>query len=106
MSLKDIPIVVHQKPNDPNNTVCDLNPVSFNWIDKEKLGSQRELGLIAQEVQKFIPEVIGVSSEETLTLDYAKLTPVLVKAIQELKVENEILRSQIQSIAEHIGICS
>jgi hypothetical protein len=88
------------------NTVCDLNPVSFNWIDKEKLGSQRELGLIAQEVQKFIPEVIGVSSEETLTLDYAKLTPVLVKAIQELKVENEILRSQIQSIAEHIGICS
>lgn len=88
------------------DTVCSLNPVSYNWIDKEKLGSQRELGLIAQEVQKFVPEVIGVSSQETLTLDYAKLTPVLIKAIQELKAENESLRSQIRFITEHIGISS
>lgn len=88
------------------DTVCSLNPVFYNWIDKEKLGSQRELGLIAQEVQKFVPEVIGVSSEETLTLDYAKLTPILIKAIQELKVENELLKSQIRHISEHIGISS
>ena len=88
------------------DTICSLNPIFYNWIDKEKLGSQRELGLIAQEVQKFIPEVIGVSYEETLTLDYAKLTPVLIKAIQELKEENEMLKSQIQFIAEHIGISS
>lgn len=88
------------------DTVCSLNPVFYNWIDKEKLGSQRELGLIAQEVQKFVPEVIGVSSQETLTLDYAKLTPILIKAIQELKAENESLRSQIRFITEHIGISS
>lgn len=86
------------------DTVCNLNPVLFNWIDKEKLGSQKEIGLIAQQVQKYVPEVIGLSSEETLTLDYAKLTPILIKAIQELKTENEFLRSQIESIKEYVGI--
>lgn len=88
------------------DTVCNLNPVSFNWIDKEKLGSQTEIGLIAQQVQQYIPEVIGLSSDETLTLDYAKLTPVLINAIQELKTENDFLRSQIESIKEYVGISS
>lgn len=88
------------------DTVCNLNPVSFNWIDKEKLGSQTEIGLIAQQVQQYVPEIIGVSSDETLTLDYAKLTPVLIKAIQELKEENNFLRSQIESIKEYVGISS
>ncbi len=88
------------------DTICNLTPISFNWIDKEKLGSQKEIGLIAQEVQQYVPEVIGVSSDETLTLDYAKLTPVLIKAVQELKSENDFLKSQIETIKRYVGISS
>jgi Chaperone of endosialidase len=80
------------------DTVCNLNPVSFTWIDKEKRGDQQEIGLIAQEVQKFIPEVIGVNSDETLSLDYAKLTPVLIKAIQELSQKVEDLTEEVKSL--------
>ena len=36
-----------------------LNPVSYQWIDTEEMGSQTEIGLIAQEVQQLVPEVIG-----------------------------------------------
>lgn len=80
------------------DTVNNLNPVSFNWIDKEKLGSQTEIGLIAQQVQKYVPEVIGVSSDETLTLDYDKLTPVLIKAIQELSHQVEDLTNEVNRL--------
>jgi hypothetical protein len=80
------------------DTVCNLNPVSFNWIDKEKRGDQKEIGLIAQEVQKFVPEVIGVNSDETLSLDYAKLTPILIKAIQELNQKVEDLTEEVKSL--------
>ena len=69
-----------------------LNGVKFNWKDKTKPTDQ--LGFIAQEVQELIPEVIGINNVETLSLDYPKLTAVLVKAIQELKSEIDILKAR------------
>ena len=59
-----------------------------------ELGNQKEIGFIAQEVQELIPEVIGINNDETLSLDYPKLTAVLVKAIQELKSEIDILKAR------------
>lgn len=88
------------------DTICNLNPISFNWIDKETRGSQKEVGLIAQQVQKYVPEVVGVNSDETLSIDYAKLTPILIKAVQELKSENELLKLQIETIMKTVGISS
>ena len=69
-------------------------------------GKYIQLGLSAQEVEKVLPEVIRIapfdqarddddnliskSGENYLTLDYAKLVPVLIEAIKELeqKVNN------------------
>lgn len=76
------------------NSVLALRPISFNWIP-ENLGEQKEIGFIAQEVQEIVPEVIGVNSDETLSLDYPKLTAVLVKAIQEQNQLIEYLKSRL-----------
>jgi len=73
-----------------------LRPVSYNWIDKEKRGSQNEIGLIAQEVQAIIPEVIGANSDGTLALDYAKLTAILIGALKEQNVIIESLNARLQ----------
>jgi len=72
--------------------VLALNPIKFNWTQEANLGIQPEIGFIAQEVQSIIPEVIGINSNDLLSLDYPKLTAVLCKAIQELnqKLENYI----------------
>ena len=67
--------------------VLDIRPVSFDW--KEKRNGQHDIGVIAQEIEKIIPEVVVEvdtlnSGEEThKTVDYAKLTSVLIKAVQE-----------------------
>ena len=63
--------------------VLRLAPVTFRWKDA-RMGGQRELGLIAQDVRPIIPEVVGRNADSMLSLDYAKLVPVLVRAIQEL----------------------
>ena len=55
-----------------------LNPVTYNRLDNDN----NEIGFIAQEVQKIIPEVVD-DSGEYLGIAYANLVPVLVKAIQE-----------------------
>jgi len=55
-------------------------------------------GVIAHELQEVLPYAVTGEKDGTKYqgVDYAKLTPVLVKAIQELKAENDILKEILQ----------
>ena len=94
--------------------VMELSPkqyVHHSSIDQSTWGKEnipRTIGLIAQEVYDIIPEAVDVP-ENSVTglwgLNYDKLIPVLVKAIQEqqtqiesYKSENDNLKSQVQSL--------
>ena len=44
-----------------------LSSVYYNWVDEERLGSQREVGFIAQQVQQILPEAVGTNSDGTLS---------------------------------------
>jgi hypothetical protein len=79
------------------NSIMALRPIAFNWIP-ENLGEQKEIGFIAQEVQELIPEVIGINNDETLSLDYPKLTAVLVKAIQEINTKLDVANVEIEAL--------
>jgi hypothetical protein len=97
--------------NIPNalDKVMSLNGVTYNWnentpddFDKEKA----EVGLIAQEVQAVLPEIIhpapfdrdpendgkSISGEDYITLQYERVVPLLVEAIKELKEEINTLK--------------
>ena len=70
--------------------VLKLRGVDFDW--KEKRNKAHDIGVIAQEIQEVVPEVVmeveDLNGEDThLTVDYAKLVPVLIEAIKELKKE-------------------
>lgn len=75
-----------------------LNPVYYDWIDKERFGEGRQLGFIAQEVKEIIPEAISHNADKTLSLDYAKLTATLASAIQELNAKVEALTAEIAQL--------
>lgn len=63
--------------------VLDLNGVYYQWKDKERFGPQQEVGFIAQEVQKVVPEVVR-DGGDYLSLNYGNLTAVLAGAIKDL----------------------
>ncbi len=82
---------------------------SFYYEPNEKaleLGykKERRIGLSAQEVQEVLPEAVSKASishdpkveEDYLSVDYAKLVPLLVEGIKELKAEIEELKKQIK----------
>ena len=84
--------------NDALGIVGKLRGVSFDWKESGK----HSIGVIAQEVEKVLPEVVLESTatdpetrEETTvkTVDYGKIVGVLINAINELKEEVEELKN-------------
>ena len=70
--------------------VLSLSGNTFDWNDKSgKEGT--EVGVIAQEVQEVLPEVVVERDNGYLAVQYEKLVPLLIEAIKELKEEiNEL----------------
>jgi hypothetical protein len=71
-----------------------LEPVRYNWRDPDARGAQREMGLIAQQVEPSAPEVVGANADGMLSLDYAKLVAPLIGAVQALAAEVRALKQQ------------
>lgn len=66
-----------------------LRGVSYNWNVKDysrmNFDNNRQIGFIAQEVEKVFPEVVRVSDENLKVIKYNQFIPVLIEAIKEQK---------------------
>ncbi len=88
--------------------VALLKGVYYNWnTDKYKqFSKKRDLGFIAQDVEKVIPEVVYTDKKGYKSIAYSKMTALLVEAVKELKSENDRLKSkvaQLQSVKERLA---
>lgn len=78
--------------------VSQLNPVKYSFIH-DGLDSPNQYGLIAQEVESVIPDVVSDSKtdqhgvENVKAISYSQIIPILIKSIQELKAEVEQLKA-------------
>jgi hypothetical protein len=71
-----------------------LNPVAYNWKEDGK----SDEGLIAQEVEKIVPNAVSQNDDEYYEMDYSKLVTPLVKAIQEQQTQINALQSEINTL--------
>jgi hypothetical protein len=82
------------------DTVDALRGVTYTWNAGSRKG-KRDYGVIAQEVEQVIPEIVHdttmplLGDEETVykTVDYEKLCAVLINAVSELRAEVEALKN-------------
>ena len=77
--------------------VKQLQGVSFEWIPDPVVGREKEpdIGLIAEDVNQVLPEVVKKTGEVCEAIEYSKLVPVLINAIKELAAQVEALKNQI-----------
>ena len=73
--------------------ISNLQGVTYEWKADEYpefgLTEGKQIGLIAQDVEKVLPELVSEDKDGYKAVSYAKLTAVLVEAVKELKAENE-----------------
>ena len=77
--------------------IKQLNGVNFAW--KNDPSGKRNVGLIAQDVEKVIPEVIAkVDSTGEKTIAYTKIIPYLIEAIKQQQIVINSLQEDIISL--------
>ncbi len=103
--------VVDLRTADGLDAIMQLRPVRYQWKDVESAGKE-ELGFLAQDVEKVFPELVGTGADVEITLpdgttqtvadaksmSYATMVVPLVKAVQELKAENDNLRARLERL--------
>ncbi|MCS3531834.1 tail fiber domain-containing protein [Chryseobacterium sp. JUb7] len=83
-------------------TILKLNPVSYekkNSLESKEYNT-KEIGFIAQEIRKILPDVVKETddADKLLSVNYDSLVPVLTKAIQELNTKVNELTSKVQKL--------
>jgi len=76
------------------NKVNSLRPVRFTDTNTNEPG----FGLIAEETNEIIPEVVFTKDEQIEGISYSNLVPFLIKSIQELKADNDSLKARIETL--------
>lgn len=65
--------------------ILKIGGVSYDWKDKQKFGEQRQIGLIAQDLEKVYPEVVQTNPMNGYkSVAYGHLVAPLIESIKEL----------------------
>jgi hypothetical protein len=67
------------------NAVMKMKPITYYWCNTESNGSQRNIGFVAQDIMKILPETVRKTNSGFYSFDSNQVIPTLVKSIQELK---------------------
>jgi hypothetical protein len=97
IKLKNIKEVV------PNalQSILKLNGYRFDWKDVNHLTKIKEdIGVVAQEVEKVLPELARTNDDGTMSVRYQGLTAVLIEAIKEQQTQIESQKSEIDELKD------
>ena len=83
--------------------VQQIRGVTFDWNEKAgKIEQQKghDVGLIAQEVEKVLPEVVQIREDGIKAISYEKVVPLLVEAVKDQQVIIENLENRIKLLED------
>ncbi|HEY2434876.1 MAG TPA: tail fiber domain-containing protein, partial [Vicinamibacterales bacterium] len=82
--------------------VAALQPVHFYWradeFPDQHFGDSQAYGLIAQDVEQVLPELVVTHDDGYKAVDYSKLPLLTIQAVKELKAENEDLKKRVAEL--------
>jgi len=77
--------------------VNSIQGIEFDWIEKEKVhgNSGHDIGVIAQEIEKVLPDVVTTRDNGYKAVKYEKIVPLLIEAIKDLSKQVDGLKRLI-----------
>ena len=81
----------------PNDKIKQIGGYTFDWNDKhEVFKGQHDVGVIAQEIEKVLPEIVETRESGYKAVKYEKIVALLIESNKELLKRVEELESKIK----------
>ena len=86
-----------------------ISKIKVRKYEKISAPGIERIGMIAQELQKVYPQAVSGSpdsdvNEDPMMIDYGRITPLLIRAIQELQAENQKLKVEMREFKRELGV--
>jgi len=80
--------------------ISQMRGVHYDWkikeFPKKGFSEDKQIGFIAQEIEKLFPELVQTNEDGYKSVSYDKMTPILVEAVKE---QQDIINTQKEEIA-------
>ena len=93
------------------STINSMRGVHYDWTDQyletiqfSPFFPKHDIGVIAQEVEQVLPEVVVVKPNGSLTVKYEKIVSVLIEGIKELSAKVETLQAQVNALTTSTNV--
>jgi hypothetical protein len=77
-----------------SDKVAQLRGVEFDWNDKQTTYEGHDVGVIAQDVEKVLPELVQTRDDGYKAVKYEKIVGLLIEAIKDLQDEVKALKGE------------
>ncbi len=82
--------------------VLELQGFKYNWRDDEfpemNFDKERQIGLIAQDVEKIFPELVKTDDKGYKAVSYEKLTVILLESLKEQQKQIDELKALVKTL--------
>ncbi len=83
--------------------ILSLRGVSYRWREGLEKDTDRHLGVVAQEVQRVLPEAVHPNDEGILRVDYPSLIAPVIGAIKQLYVRLTADEARVRALNEKLS---
>ena len=84
----------------PLEKVGKIGGYTFDWNDKQQTYTGKDVGVIAQEIQEVLPELVTERDNGYLAVKYEKIVPLLIESIKELKQEVDEIKQKCDCLKD------
>lgn len=80
-----------KKISNPLKKLSSISGYEFDWNEHDERSGQHDIGVVAQEVQQVLPEIVEEKANDTLGVRYDKMIPLLIECIKDQQQQIDYL---------------
>jgi hypothetical protein len=77
-----------------------ITGVTFDWKEGTQNAGKHDVGVIAQDVEQVLPEAVHTDEKGMKSVDYSRLVPLLISAINDQQKEIQDLKNEIEKLKQ------
>lgn len=83
--------------SNPLEKISQIGGYEFDWNDNQDVYEGHDVGVIAQEIEEILPEIVTTRDNGYKAVKYEKIVPLLIEAIKEQQKQIDELKELIKN---------